>query len=59
VEAPAKQKLSLYVAGSAEPLIWRQILLPRELNFAQLHEVIQAAFGWTDAALVTSGVNFP
>jgi hypothetical protein len=34
-----------------EPPIWRWLLLPRELNFAQLHEVIQAAFGWTDSHL--------
>jgi hypothetical protein len=34
-----------------EPPIWRRILLPRELNFAQLHEGIQAAFGWTDSHL--------
>jgi hypothetical protein len=34
-----------------EPPIWRRLLLPRELNFAQLHEVIQAAFGWTDSHL--------
>ena len=27
-----------------EPPIWRRLLLPRELNFAQLHEVIQAAY---------------
>ena len=25
--------------------------MPRDLNFAQLHEVIQAAFGWTDSHL--------
>lgn len=34
-----------------EPEIWRRLLLPKELNFAQLHEVIQAAFGWTDSHL--------
>jgi hypothetical protein len=34
-----------------EPPIWRRLLLPCELNFAQLHEVIQAAFGWTDSHL--------
>jgi hypothetical protein len=34
-----------------EPPIWRRLLLPREINFAQLHEVIQAAFGWTDSHL--------
>lgn len=34
-----------------EPRIWRRLLLPEDLNFAQLHEVIQAAFGWTDSHL--------
>jgi hypothetical protein len=34
-----------------EPAIWRRLLLPQDLNFAQLHEVIQAAFGWTDSHL--------
>jgi hypothetical protein len=34
-----------------EPAIWRRLLLPENLNFAQLHEVIQAAFGWTDSHL--------
>jgi hypothetical protein len=34
-----------------EPPIWRRLLLPRELNFAQFHKVIQAAFGWTDSHL--------
>jgi hypothetical protein len=34
-----------------KPSIWRRLLLPRDLNFAQLHEVIQAAFGWTDSHL--------
>lgn len=29
-----------------EPQIWRRLLLSPELNFAELHEVIQAAFGW-------------
>jgi hypothetical protein len=34
-----------------EPPIWRRILLPLDLNLAQLHEVIQAAFAWTDSHL--------
>lgn len=34
-----------------EPPIWRRLLLPCNLNLAQLHEVIQAAFGWTDSHL--------
>lgn len=34
-----------------EPPIWRRLRLPDALNLAQLHEVIQAAFGWTDSHL--------
>jgi len=34
-----------------EPPIWRRLLLPLDLNLAQLHEVIQAALGWTDSHL--------
>ena len=34
-----------------EPPIWRQLILPDSLNFAGLHEVIQAAFGWTNSHL--------
>jgi hypothetical protein len=34
-----------------EPAIWRRLLLPKDLSFAQLHEVIQAAFGWSDSHL--------
>lgn len=34
-----------------EPAINRTLELPRSLNFAQLHEVLQAAFGWTDSHL--------
>jgi len=34
-----------------EPAISRTLELPMTLNLAQLHEVIQAAFGWTDSHL--------
>ena len=34
-----------------EPKISRSLELPVELNFAQLHEVLQAAFSWTDSHL--------
>ncbi len=33
------------------PPIWRRFILPLDLNLAQLHEVIQAAFDWTDSHL--------
>ena len=34
-----------------EPAITRKLELPVKLNFAELHEVLQAAFGWTDSHL--------
>ncbi|MDE3800059.1 plasmid pRiA4b ORF-3 family protein [Sinorhizobium meliloti] len=34
-----------------EPKISRTLELPITLNLAQLHEVLQAAFGWTDSHL--------
>jgi len=34
-----------------QPEIWRRLKLPGDLNFAQLHEIIQAAFSWTDTHL--------
>jgi len=34
-----------------EPVLSRTLGLPRDLNFAQLHEVLQAAIGWTDSHL--------
>lgn len=43
-------QVTITLAG-IEPAIWRRLLLPEDLNFAQLHEVIQAAFGWTDSHL--------
>jgi hypothetical protein len=34
-----------------EPAITRTLELPCALNFAQLNEVLQASFGWTDSRL--------
>lgn len=34
-----------------EPPIWRRLLLPPALNLADLHHVLQAAFGWRDEHL--------
>lgn len=34
-----------------QPAVWRQIALPAELDFYDLHSVIQTAMGWTDSHL--------
>ena len=34
-----------------DPPIWRHLLLPIILNLAELHYILQAAFGWLDAHL--------
>jgi len=43
------------------PPIWRRLLLPLDLNLAQCHEILQAAFGWTDSHLhqfIIGGLSF-
>lgn len=49
-DAPRAWRIRVSIAD-IEPPIWRTLLVPESLNFAQLHEVIQAAFGWTDSHL--------
>jgi hypothetical protein len=41
-------KVSLH---GAKPPIWRRLRLPASTTLAQLHQVIQVAFGWEDAHL--------
>lgn len=43
-------RLEASIVG-VEPTIMRTVELPSDLNFAQLHEVLQASFGWTDSHL--------
>ncbi|MBL8699438.1 MAG: plasmid pRiA4b ORF-3 family protein [Alphaproteobacteria bacterium] len=49
-QEPTALRLTITIAD-IEPAIWRRVVVPRALNFAQLHEVIQAAFDWTDSHL--------
>lgn len=36
---------------NAKPPIWRRVLVPMDLNLADLHEVIQMSFDWYDSHL--------
>jgi hypothetical protein len=45
----------------AQPPVWRQVLVPQMIPLDKLHDVIQAAMGWTDSHLhefVISGVRY-
>lgn len=49
-DAPLAWRVTVTIEGITPP-IWRTLLIPESLNFAQLHEVLQAAFGWTESHL--------
>lgn len=50
ISAPAAQQLLKVrvTLDGVTPAIWRQLVVPDNLTFVQLHRVIQAAFGWED-----------
>ncbi|MEW6489217.1 MAG: plasmid pRiA4b ORF-3 family protein [Thermodesulfobacteriota bacterium] len=35
----------------AKPPVWRRILVPAEIRLSRLHDVLQAAMGWTNSHL--------
>ena len=39
------------VLAEVEPLIWRRVQVPGEVDLAVLHEVVQSAMGWTNSHL--------
>ena len=47
---PPIYKLHIWIR-QISPMIWRRILVRSESSIAQLHDVIQIAFGWTDSHL--------
>lgn len=49
-ETPDIAQLKITIQ-SIEPPIWRRLLVPRSVTLAELHRVIQAAFGWLDSHL--------
>src|SRR5258706_3524010 len=51
-EAPERVILQLRaVLRGISTLIWRRLLVPSDTSIAQLHEVLQVAFGWEDMHL--------
>lgn len=44
-------QLKITLKGISKPPVWRRIQVRADTSFANLHEVIQAAFGWTDTHL--------
>ena len=43
-------RIDVHIVG-IQPKVARTLELPLDLNLAQLHEVLQATFGWTDSHL--------
>jgi len=46
-EIPTIVQLRITLIGIAPP-IWRELLVPQSTTLADLHHIIQAAFGWLD-----------
>ena len=47
---PSIYKLHIWIR-QISPMIWRRILVRSESSIAQLHDIIQIAFGWSDSHL--------
>ena len=49
---PEQLTLQLYVElDNVTPAIWRRILVPTSVRMSRLHDMIQAAMGWTNSRL--------
>ncbi|HOI27616.1 MAG TPA: plasmid pRiA4b ORF-3 family protein [Paludibacteraceae bacterium] len=43
--------IRVILEGVNNPAVWREIIIPYHYSFLQLHEAIQATFGWTNSHL--------
>lgn len=50
VAQEAVYQLRVVLAG-VSPMVWRRLLVTAETSIADLHEILQAAFAWSDEAL--------
>jgi len=53
---PSVYQLRVVVAG-VSPLIWRRLLVSATTTIADLHAVLQAAFGWSGQHLHRFAIN--
>jgi hypothetical protein len=44
-------QLKITLKGISKPPVWRRVQARADITFAMLHQIIQAAFGWTDTHL--------
>lgn len=44
-------QMKITLRGISKPPIWRRVQIRADTTFAMLHQIIQAAFGWTDTHL--------
>lgn len=44
-------QLKIKLQGSQKPPIWRQVQIPADIDFQQLHAIIQGAMGWMNGHL--------
>ena len=45
---PNAVQIHIALDGIAPP-IWRRLVVPLDITLVQLHQIIQAAMGWTDS----------
>jgi hypothetical protein len=54
-------QLKISLVGVSNPPVWRRVLVPATTRLDRLHDVIQAAMGWTDThlhAVEAGGVDY-
>lgn len=39
------------IIEDTHPPVWRRVVIPDKITFAELHEIIQVLFGWEDEHL--------
>jgi hypothetical protein len=44
-------QFKIQIKGLKAPIVWRRLLVPSNFSFHHFHNIIQAAFGWSDIHL--------